>query len=162
IVVCGQSMGGYIIFELFRRAPKRIRAAILCSTKAPADSAEAKRDRDMMVGLAQRDGARAVAEQLVPKLLSRATLAQQPRVVKEVREMIERTPVAGIVGALRALRDRPDSIAILGQIRVRALVVAGDDDQIAPAAGRQVLPPAIPRAHSALVTEAGPLAPLEP
>src|SRR5207244_5493139 len=44
VVVCAKSMGGYIIFELFRRAPKRIRAAILCSTKAPADSAEARRE----------------------------------------------------------------------------------------------------------------------
>ena len=161
IVVCGQSMGGYIIFELFRRAPKRIRAAILCSTKAPADSAEAKRDRDMMAALAQRDGARAVAEQLVPKLLSRATLAQQPLVVKEVRGMIERTPVAGIVGALRALRDRPDSTAVLGQIRVPVLVVAGDDDQIAPAAGMQEMARAIPGAHFALITGAGHVAPLE-
>ena len=161
IVVCGQSMGGYIIFELFRRAPKRIRAAILCSTKAPADSAEAKRDRDMMAALAQRDGARAVAEQLVPRLLSRATLAQQPLVVKEVREMIERTPVAGIVGALRALRDRPDSTAVLGQIRVPVLVVAGDDDQIAPAAGMQEMARAIPGAQFALITGAGHVAPLE-
>src|SRR5207248_6102907 len=63
----------------------------------------------MMAALAQQDGARAVAEQLVPRLLSRATLAQQPLVVKEVREMIERTPVAGIVGALRA-RSATDPI----------------------------------------------------
>jgi pimeloyl-ACP methyl ester carboxylesterase len=161
VVVCGQSMGGYIIFELLRRAPTRIRAAILCSTKAVPDSAEAKRDRDVMAGVAQRDGARAVAEKLVPRLLSRATLEHQPQVVKEVREMIERTPASGIVGALRALRDRPDSTPSLGQIRVPVLVVAGDDDQIAPAAGMQEMARAIPGARFALITGAGHVAPLE-
>ncbi len=161
VVVCGQSMGGYIIFELFRTAPNRIRAAILCSTKASADSAEAKRDRDVMAALAQRDGARAVAEKLVPKLVSRATLEQQPQVVKEVRAMIERAPVAGIVGALRALRDRPDSTPLLGEIRVPVLVVAGDDDQIAPAAGMQEMARAIPGARFALIRGAGHVAPLE-
>ena len=161
VVVCGQSLGGYIIFELFRRAPTRIRAAILCSTKAAADSAAAKRDRDVMAALAQRDGARAVAEKLVPKLLSRATLEQQPQVVKEVRAMIERAPVAGILGALRALRDRPDSTPLLGQIRVPVLVIAGDDDQIAPAAGMQEMARAIPGARFALITGAGHVAPLE-
>jgi pimeloyl-ACP methyl ester carboxylesterase len=161
VVVCGQSLGGYIIFELFRRAPKRIRAAVLCCTKSPADSPEAKRDRDAMTALAQREGARAVAEKLLPKLLSRATLEHQPLVVKEIRDMIERTPVAGIVGALRALRDRPDSTPLLAQIRVPVLVVAGDDDQIAPVAGMQEMARAIPGARFALITGAGHVAPLE-
>ena len=75
--------------------------------------------------------------------------------------MIERTSVAGIVGALRALRDRPDSTAVLGQIRVPVLVVAGDDDQIAPAAGMQEMARAIPGAQFALITGAGHVAPLE-
>jgi len=100
------------------------------------------------------------SRKIVPKLLSRATVEQQPQVVKEVRAMIGRAPVAGIVGALRALRDRPDSTPLLGQIRVPVLVIAGDDDQIAPAAGMQKWPAPFRRAF-ALITGAGHVAPLE-
>jgi len=134
-VICGLSMGGYIAFELVRRFPERVRAAILCNTKAAADSPEAKRGRDALAAKAQDEGARAVAAELVPKVIARATRERQPDVVKEVTEMIARQPVPGIVGALRALRERPDSTPLLAAIRVPVLVVAGDDDQIAPGGG---------------------------
>ena len=45
-VVCGLSMGGYIAFELLRRFSERVLAAILCNTKAEADTADGKRGRD--------------------------------------------------------------------------------------------------------------------
>jgi 3-oxoadipate enol-lactonase len=160
-VVCGLSMGGYIAFELLRRHPARVRAAILCNTKADADSAEAKRGRDELAAVAQQKGAGAVAEQLLPRLLSRATVAAQPDVVKQVQGMITRTSVAGIVGALSAMRDRPDSTPLLGTIAVPVLVVAGAEDHIAPPAGMRAMAQAIPGAQFAEVAAAGHLAPVE-
>lgn len=161
VVVCGLSMGGYIAFELLREHPERVRAAVLCNTKAAADTPEAKRGRDAMAARAQREGARAIADELVPKLLSRDTRERQPAVVREVTEMIARQPVSGIVGALRALRDRPDSTSLLARIRIPVLVVAGENDQITPAEGMQEMARAIPGARYALIPHAGHLTPLE-
>jgi len=159
--VCGLSLGGYILFELLRRHAGRVRAAVFCNTKASADSAEARRGRDEMAALAERDGAAAVAEKLVPQVLAAATVAAQPDVVAHVREMINRTPVPGLVGALRALRDRPDSTPMLGSIGVPALVVAGEEDKIAPPDVMRLMAQAIPGAQFAVIPEAGHLAPLE-
>ena len=161
VVVCGQSMGGYIAFELLRASPARVRAAILCSTKATADTPEAKRGRDTMAAKAEREGPGAIAAELVPKLLARATLERQPAVVREVTTMIERQPVYGMVVTLRALRDRPDSTPLLGQIRIPVLVVAGDDDQITPAAGMEEMARAIPGAQFTVIPGSGHLSPLE-
>src|SRR2546428_7124975 len=133
VVVCGQSMGGYIAFELLRAFPTRVRAAILCSTKATADTPEAKRGRDTMAAKAEREGPGAIAAELVPKLLARVTLERQPPVLRKVPPMIRRQPVYGMAVTLRALRDRTDSTPLLGQIRVPILVVGGGDDQIGPA-----------------------------
>lgn len=160
-VVCGLSMGGYIIFELLRRHPHRVRAAILSNTKATADTPEAQRGRDALAAKAQREGAHAVAADLIPKLLARKTQEQRADVVHDVTEMIERQPVAGIVGALHALRERPDSTPLLARMKLPVLVVAGDDDQIAPAAGMKQMAEAIPGAEFVLVSGAGHLAPLE-
>ena len=160
-VVCGLSLGGYIVFELLRRFPERVRAAILCNTKAVADTPDAKSGRDVLAAHAVKDGASVVAAELVPKLLARSTRERRPDVAREVEEMILRQPVAGIVGALRALRDRPDSTPVLDRIRIPVLVVAGDDDQIAPAAGMQEMARAIPGAKFLLVAEAGHMTPLE-
>ena len=38
-VVCGLSMGGYVLFELLRRFPERVRGVVLCDTRPQADSA---------------------------------------------------------------------------------------------------------------------------
>lgn len=161
VVVCGLSMGGYIAFELLRQVPRRIRAVILCNTKAAADTPEAKRGRDVMAAKARNEGARGIAEELVPKLLAPATRERQPEVVREVTKLIERQPVSGIVGALRALRERPDSTPLLGGIGIPVLVVAGEDDRITPAAGMQEMARAIPGARFALIPDAGHLTPLE-
>ena len=160
-VVCGLSMGGYIIFELLRRHPHRVRAAIFCNTKAAADTPEAKRGRDALTAKVQREGTPAVAAELVPKVLARETQQQRADVVREVTEMIERQPVAGIVGALHALRERPDSTPLLARIQMPVLVVAGDDDQITPAAGMKEMSEQIPGAAFHLIPSAGHLTPLE-
>ena len=45
VVLCGLSMGGYVIFEFLRRWRHRVRALILMDTRAEADSTEARRAR---------------------------------------------------------------------------------------------------------------------
>jgi pimeloyl-ACP methyl ester carboxylesterase len=157
-VICGLSMGGYIAFELLRRFPGRVRAAILCNTKASADSLEAKQGRDAMMQRARTEGASGIARELVPKLLARPP---RPELAREVTEMISRQPVSGIVGALHAMRGRPDSTPLLGQIRVPVLVLAGDNDQIVPAAGMEEMARAIPGAQFVLIRGSGHLSPLE-
>jgi len=131
-VLCGLSMGGYVIFELLRRHPERVRALILADTKPQADSAEAKRGREALIQVAQRDGQDGMIEQLLPRLIAPATQATQPEVAGQVREMARRWSVPGLVGALRVLRDRPDSTETLRGVRVPTLVLVGSEDEIAP------------------------------
>ncbi len=75
--------------------------------------------------------------------------------------MIERQPVYGMVVTLRALRDRPDSTPLLGQIRIPILVIAGEDDQITPAEGMEEMARAISGAQFRVIAGSGHLAPLE-
>src|SRR5207244_11152816 len=89
-VLCGLSMGGYVIFELLRRHPGRVKAMILADTKPQADSAEAKRGREELTQVAQRDGQDAVIERLLPRLLAPATQATPPAVAGPARERARR------------------------------------------------------------------------
>ena len=160
-VWCGFSMGGYILFEVLRRYAERVRGVILCDTKTEPDTAEGKAGRDELVRVAERDGAAAIAERLLPKLLSATTRAQRPEVVATVRAMASRLRVPGLVGALRAMRERPDSGPVLERISVPALVVGGSEDEISPAAGMRVMAQRIRGATYVEVPQAGHLAPLE-
>lgn len=160
-VVCGLSMGGYIIFELLRRHRSRVRAVILCDTRAEADSEEGRKGREEMIGLALQGGAAAVAERMIPTLLAPETRAERPEVESAVREMIQRTPVAGMVGALRAMRDRVDSTPILADLRLPVLVVAGESDGITPPEAGSTMAEKIKGARFATVAGAAHLPPLE-
>jgi len=160
-VVCGLSMGGYIVFELLRRYVERVRAVVLCGTRPQPDSEEARRARDELAALAAERGSAAVGERLLPRLLASATLAEQPEVVQHYREMAQRMSVLGMAGALRAMRDRPDSTPLLSEIRVPTLVVVGSEDQVSPPAVAEAMAGAIPSARLAVIPAAGHLAPLE-
>ena len=157
-VVCGLSLGGYVVFELVRRHADRVKAVLLVDTKPDADAPDAKRERDKLAALVERECPEPLVSRLLPTLLGRHT---QPEVAEQVREMARRWSVPGLVGALRALRDRPDSTATLRQIRVPALVLVGSEDQIAPPAGAQEMAALIPNAQFQVVPAAGHLAPLE-
>lgn len=160
-VVCALSMGGYIAFELLRRHPERVRAVVLADTKPGAESAAGKRGRDELAVLAQQEGADAVIERLLPRLLAPATMASQPEVAAQVRDMARRWSVPAMVGALHAMRDRPDSADTLRGVRVPTLVVAGEEDELAPPATTRALAELIPGAQCHLIPAAGHLAPLE-
>ena len=160
-VVCGLSMGGYIVFELLRRYPERVRAAVLCDTRPQADTPEARRNRDELAALATERGTDAVGERMVPGLLAPATVADQPEVMTQCRDMARRCSVTGVVGALRAMRERPDSTPLLGAIRVPTLIVVGAEDRVTPPAVADAMAKAIPGARYAVIPGAGHVSPLE-
>lgn len=161
VVLTGLSIGGYIAFELLRRYRDRIAGLILIDTKSAADSAEGARGRDETMQLARTKGAAAVAERMLPVLLGRTTRQTQPQLVEQVREMIARTAVPGIVGALEAMKARPDSTPLLAQIDVPTLVVVGQEDALVPVDEAKKMAAAIPSATFTTIAGAGHASPLE-
>lgn len=160
--VCGGfSMGGYVLFEMWRRHRERVRALILCDTKAEADTPEGRRVRDEHADLVRREGMAALAERLLPRLVGRTTTAGHPALVERVRAMMVRAPVAGVVGALRAMRDRRDSSDILGGITVPALLICGGEDVLTPPAVMQEMASRIAASRYVEIPLAGHLSPTE-
>lgn len=160
-VCCGFSMGGYVLFEFLRRYRSRVRALVLCDTRPEADTAEGKRARDENAALVEHDGVGALADRVVPKLFGATTRAGRPELVELVREMARRQPAAGVIGALRAMGDRPDATVLLGGVTVPTLVLHGAEDEVAPPAVARAMAARIPGARYVELRGAGHLAPLE-
>ncbi len=160
-VVAGLSMGGYVAFELWRRHRDRIMGLVLVDTRSDADGGDARRGRDELAAVARAEGPAGVAERMLPRLLGRSTRRTQPALVEQVREMVGRSSVPGIVGALGAMRDRPDSTALLPAIDVPVLVVVGEEDEVTPPAVARSMVAAVPSAVMATIPGAGHLSPLE-
>lgn len=160
-VLIGLSMGGYILFACQRKYPERITALVLADTRAQADTEEGKMSRFALAQVAYREGAGAVAEAMLPRLLSPASLRERPELVAQVRSIITRNQVSGIAGDLMAMADRPDSVPILRQIACPTLVIVGEADQPTPPADARLMAEAIPGARLGIILGAGHLANLE-
>ena len=153
VVLCGLSMGGYIGFEFLRRYRSRVRGLILMDTRAEADSAEGRKARDVLVGRVREQGAMAAAEAMLPRFF---TPVVPPEIIEAIRAMILSAPVPGIVGALTAMRDRPDSTPLLGALLgIPTLVVVGQEDVITPPAISEAMAAALPEGRLVEIPGAG-------
>lgn len=160
-IVCGLSMGGYIAFELLRSFRRRVDGLVLVATRSAADSPEGKQGRMAAIQAARAGGAASVAEVMLPKVLGPAAL-NDAALVSTIRAMIERNPVTGLVGALAAMRDRPDSTPLLSTLGdIPTLVVAGDADRIIPSAEIRAMRDAIPGSQFRMVPSSGHLVSME-
>ena len=138
-VVCGLSMGGYVAMAMWRRHSARVAALVLCDTKGAADSSEAKAKRNELITLAEEKGSVAIAESQLPGMIGKTTRAMRPELVERTRQMMERATVPAIVGAISAMRDRPDSSATLASVTVPTMVIVGDEDVLTPLVEAQAI-----------------------
>jgi len=160
-VICGLSMGGYVALAFYRRYPERVAALILVATRAGDDSPEMKARRDEAMALARQGGAKAILESMLPRMFAPGTYTSRPEVVEFGRQIMETAAVNGLIGALAAMKARPDSTPLLGQIRVPTLILHGAEDQITPIREAEKMRDGIPGAQLKILPAAGHLLNLE-
>lgn len=152
-VIGGLSMGGYIAFALFRRSPELFSGMILADTRPQADSPQGRDDRVKMRELVSREGVGAVADRMLPRLLSKQTFEERPELVQRVREIIESNTPRAVDAALHAMMTRPDSTPDLARMSCATLVIVGEEDSVTPPSEADAMHRAIER--SVLVSLAG-------
>jgi 3-oxoadipate enol-lactonase len=159
--VVGCSMGGYVLFEMLKSAPRYISAAGLVSTRPGADNEEGRKNRQKMIEQVDREGVDAIAAQMVPKLLGATTHRDRPDLVKHVRDLIVANTPGRVNAALTAMMERNDSTPLLAKIDVPALVIHGAEDTLIPASEAEGMHRAIRNSQLALIPFSGHLPNLE-
>ncbi len=157
----GLSMGGYILFAFYRKYANRVKGLVLADTRAQADTPEGKEGRFQIAQIAYKQGPSAIADLMLPKLLSPATIQSRPELVQRVRTMIEGNQISGIAGDLMAMADRQDSVPLLQRVACPTQIIVGDLDQATPPADAKLMAEQIPHARLAIIPQAAHLANLE-
>jgi len=160
-VVCGLSMGGYIAFAMFKHAASYFRAMVLADTRPQADSPEGVTGRKNMQQLVREKGQGAVADALLPKLLSEAVLKTRPEVVEKLRTQITTSSVESIVGALTAMMTRPDVTSMLPTIHIPVQIIVGAEDVITPPAVSEQMQKDVPGSELVVIPGAGHMSNME-
>jgi 3-oxoadipate enol-lactonase len=159
--ICGLSMGGYAALAFCRKYPARVKALILCDTRAVTDTEEGKRGRFETAELVRNKGASAIVELMIPKLLGQTTLNSQPHIAERVRSMIEAANPEGVAKALIGMAGRDGSTDLLAKISCPTLVIVGEEDTLTPPSESENMHAAIPGSRLAVIPKAGHLANLE-
>ena len=157
----GVSIGGYVLFEFWRRHRGRVAALGLCNTKAPADGAEARAARLQAATEVLERGTEPFLETMVPRLLGKTTRETRPDLVDGALRMMRKMSPNDIAQVQRGMAERPDSVATLKTINVPTLLVTGDEDILTGVNEAELMRQHIAGSELRVVPRAGHYAPWE-
>jgi pimeloyl-ACP methyl ester carboxylesterase len=155
-VVCGLSMGGYVAFELWRRARDRVAGLVLANTRAVADTPEGVEARRALAARLRAEGNVLAAEP--PPLLAEGAPAS---LRERVRSWIAEQPAEAIAAASLGMAERPDSTLDLSGIDVPALVITSTGDRLIAADVSAAMAAGIPGSRLEVLEGPGHLTNLE-
>lgn len=133
VIVGGLSMGGYVAMAFARRHPERLAGLFLTATRADADTLAGQEGRRKAIAAAEQVcSSQPAVEAMLPKLFAPQTYPENLALVEDVRQIMAKTSLAGVVNAQLGMIERPDSYNMLRNLEVPGLMLYGDQDQIIP------------------------------
>lgn len=157
----GCSVGGYVLFEFWRRHRERVKALGLMDTKASLDTDEARAGRLRNAEEVLQKGPEWGIEQMLPRLLSPLTLSSRLDIVEQSKQTMRQSTAKGMAALQRGMAERSDSTPTLAEINVPTLVLGGEDDAPSPVGELEKMARGIRGAELKIIRKAGHFAALE-
>lgn len=159
-IFAGCSMGGYVLFELWRQDKELFAGMALIDTKAHADTEEARAKREEMVEKLRLSGTADLPD-TAAGMLSDQTRSEHPEIERDVRSMAAMPECETVIKTVQMMAARPDSTPTLSQIDVPTLIIVGEKDSVTPPEAANYMHSRIAGAKLITVPGAGHYAPLE-
>ena len=156
----GFSMGGYVAFEILRRAPQRVTHLALMDTQATPDTPEATARRKGFIEQTKLGRFHGVQPSLLPQIVHRDRINDQS-VIGPIVEMAAEIGADGFCRSQTAIIARPDSRPILVTIKQPTLVLVGREDIATPLARAQEMAADIGHSQLVVLETCGHMSPLE-
>ena len=86
----GVSIGGYLLFEFWRRYRDHVGALLLANTRPGAETTESKAARLQVADKVLHEGTGGFIEDMLSKLLSQSTRTNRPDLVQAARRMMQK------------------------------------------------------------------------
>lgn len=158
--LAGISMGGYLAFEIMRRAPGRVSRLALLDTSALPDTPEQTAKRRALVEAAREDDFEAVAAAPMRDMFL-PSRRDDPDLLAINRRMARAVGREGLARHQEIIISRPDSRGDLAAIRVPTLVLVGDSDPLTPPERSEEIAAGIPDARLTVIEACGHASPIE-
>lgn len=156
----GFSMGGYVAFEILRRAADRVERLALIDTQATPDSAESTKRRRALLDQTKIGRFHGVQRTLLPQLVHRCHI-NDAAITQPIFDMAQEVGADGFVREQRAIIDRADSRHMLVDIDIPTVVIVGRQDQVTPLPRSEEMAADIANSRLIVLEECGHMSPLE-
>jgi 3-oxoadipate enol-lactonase len=128
-IFAGCSIGGYVLLELWRKAPERMRAlAFVCSKPQPDGEANLQK-RAANIAQARAEGTEKLFDGMAQSLIGATAKQRHPEIIAKLRARMTLTTEAAI--AVQAgLATRPNSLPTVSTVDAPVLAIAGGEDPV--------------------------------
>lgn len=157
----GNSIGGYAIFEFWRRFRERVAGLVLCNTKAPADTPEARKVRLQSATDVLEKGTEPFFASQATRLMGKTTQASRPDLVEGALRMMRKMSAEDVAMVQRGMAERPDSVPTLKTINVPTLIITGTEDEVTEAVEAELMHKSISGSELKIIAKAGHYSPWE-
>ena len=153
-------MGGFVAFEILRRAPERVAGLALLGTLAPGDTPAQTARREGYLKLVESGRFDQVVEERIG-LLFHPERQQDTVLLGIARRMAKETGADAFLRQQRAIMARPDSRPMLAGISCPVLLLYGHADGVSTRAHQEEMLAAIPDVRLKIVEGCGHMMSLE-
>lgn len=132
VIICGLSMGGFIVLNAMKRFPSRFEALILCDTQSIADSYDDKVKRYQTIEDIKEYGVPNFNEGFIKKIFHEDSITNKPELVEQLRSVVFSNSKHIICQGLHALAERSETCSFLDEITIPTLIICGREDVVTP------------------------------
>jgi pimeloyl-ACP methyl ester carboxylesterase len=158
--LAGFSMGGYVSFEIMRRAADRVERLALIDTQAAPDLPERTRRRHELIEQTHIGKFHGVQRSLLPELVH-ISQVDNPAVTQPIFDMAKEVGAEGFLREQKAIMARPDNRPLLVAINVPTVVIVGRNDHATPLARAEEMAADIATSRLVVLEDCGHMSPLE-
>lgn len=160
-MLCGTSMGGYVAFDVLKKANGRVKRAALCNTTARADTPERKRQRQMEVAQGEEAYLKAREDDSHYRLFLGEKSSRDKKLIARLRAISQRVGYGCFKRHQAACAGRSESLSFLPRIEIPVLVVGGAEDTLIPPELQAEIQQNIPGAQLKIIPGSGHCTPME-
>ncbi|WP_305041039.1 alpha/beta fold hydrolase [Geoalkalibacter sp.] len=160
-VVCGISMGGYVLFDLLERYPQRVAGACFVVTRPVGDDVQERVKRAELRAALENGRIEEVREAFMQVLVAPKGKKVRSPDMREVCKWVRSTDPRGLAAGLEAIGRRKDYTPLLKRLSLPTLVVGAEEDRVIHPLHSEMLARHLPNCFRAVSLKGGHLVNLE-
>lgn len=160
-VLCGMSMGGYIILRTLEKREELFSGAILIDTKSGADNDFVKLKRAEAIKTINVKGLKFFNNEFIKPLFWNQTSVKTPQLINIIIRRANKANEVGVKGAIIAMLSRTDTSEVLRELNLPVLILCGKYDNLTTPEVMKEMADSLKYSEFYVVPKAGHMAPVE-